>query len=289
MKVGPWLPAARADVTLKAATVSMTEPGPVFRGHNITVRFGGLTAVDRVNVDVHAGQVTGLVGPNGAGKSTLFAALSGLIRPQEGSVWMNGTDITRLSGQQRARRGLARTFQYPEMFTGLTVRENLTIAYRSRFARRRLWTDLLSGGGLRRAPSAETEAIERLAALVGLEPLLHRLPLGLPLGSCRLVELARSLATKPTVLLLDEPFSGLDAGETEHLVGSLRRVIAEQNVGVLLVEHDVELVLGLSRRVSVLDFGQLIAEGTPAEIRQDPAVRAAYLGQEPAQLSKGAN
>jgi branched-chain amino acid transport system ATP-binding protein len=267
----------------------MNESAPVFGGKDITVRFGGLTAVEKVGIDVRAGEVTGLVGPNGAGKSTLFAALSGLIRPQGGVVWMNGADITRLSPQQRARRGLARTFQHPEMFTGLTVRENLTIAYRSRFARRRLWTDLVSGGGLRRAPRAESEAIERLAALVGLEPLMHRLPLGLPLGSCRLVELARSLATEPTVLLLDEPFSGLDAGETDHLVASLRRVITEQSVGVLLVEHDVELVLGLSRRVSVLDFGQLIAEGTPAEIRQNPAVRAAYLGQEPAQASRGAN
>lgn len=267
----------------------MTGPGPVFRGQEITVRFGGLTAVDKVGIDVHAGGVTGLVGPNGAGKSTLFAALSGLIRPQEGSVWMNGVEITGLSAQERARRGLARTFQYPEMFTGLTVRENLTIAYRSRFARRRLWTDLLTGGGLRRAPAAETDAIERIAALLGLEPLLHRLPLGLPLGSCRLVELARSLATEPAVLLLDEPFSGLDAGETGQLVASLRKVIAEQNVGILLVEHDAELVLGISRRVSVLDFGQLIAEGTPAEIRRDPAVRAAYLGEEPAQPRTGAS
>jgi ABC-type branched-subunit amino acid transport system ATPase component len=266
----------------------MTEPGPVFRGHDITVRFGGLTAVDHVGIDVFAGEVTGLVGPNGAGKSTLFAALSGLIRPQEGSVWMGGVEITGLSAQQRARRGLARTFQYPEMFTDLTVRENLTIAYRARFARRRLWTDLFTGGGMRRAPVVETETIDRLAVLVGLEPLMHRLPLGLPLGSCRLVELARSLVTEPTVLLLDEPFSGLDAGETEHLVTSLRTVVAEQNVGVLLVEHDAELVLGLSRRVSVLDFGQLIAQGTPSEIRQDPAVRAAFLGQESAQLRTGA-
>jgi ABC-type branched-subunit amino acid transport system ATPase component len=266
-----------------------TEPEPVLRAEGITVRFGGLTAVDQARIEVHAGQVTGLVGPNGAGKSTLFAALSGLIRPQQGAVWMNGAEVTRLSAQQRARRGLARTFQHPEMFTGLTVRENLTIAHRSRFARRRLWTDLVTGGGLRRAPAAETEAIDRLAALVGLESLMHRLPLGLPLGSCRLVELARSLATEPAVLLLDEPFSGLDVGETDQLAASLRKVIADQNVGVLLVEHDVELVLGLSRRVSVLEFGRLIADGTPDQIREDPAVRAAYLGQALATPQNGAS
>ena len=203
---------------------------------------------------------------------------------------MNGVDITRLSAQQRARRGLARTFQHPEMFTGLTVRENLTIAYRSRFARRRLWTDLVSGGGLRRPPSAETEAIERVAALVGLESLMHRLPPE-PAPGLLPVRLNWPGAWPPSRRCCSStsPSRWLDAGETEHLVASLRRVVAEQNVGVLLVEHDVELVLGLSRRVSVLDFGQLIAEGTPAQIRQDPAVRAAYLGQEASTLSSGAS
>lgn len=262
-------------------------PGPVLQGRGITVRYGGITAVDAVDVDVRAGEVTGLVGPNGAGKSTLFAALSGLIRAQQGSVRMNRADITRLNARQRARHGLARTFQHPELFSALTVRENLTIAYRARFAPRRLWTDLVTGRGLRRPPAAEAEAIEQLAQMVGIEGLMHRAAHGLPLGSCRLVELARSLATRPSVLLLDEPFSGLDAGETEQLVGVLRRVIDEQRVGILLVEHDVELVLGLSTQVNVLDFGQLIARGTPAEIRQDPAVRAAYLGQEPVAQESG--
>jgi branched-chain amino acid transport system ATP-binding protein len=216
--------------------------------------------------------VVGLVGPNGAGKSTLFAVLSGLLAPSEGTVLMDGRDVTRASAQARARRGLARTFQHPELFPGLTVREHVVLAYRLRHARRRIWTDLVTGGGFRRAPA------DALLAELGLTGQAHRPVGGLPLGTSRLLEIARALAVDPGVLLLDEPSSGLDARETDELAATLTRVVADHGVSLLLVEHDVELVLGMSDVVHVLDFGVEISAGSPAEVRRDPAVRAAYLG-----------
>ncbi|WP_216892621.1 ABC transporter ATP-binding protein [Nocardia alni] len=254
-------------------------PPPRLAARDITVRFGGLLALDSVDIEVAAGTITGLVGPNGAGKSTLFAVLSGLRPPQGGTVLLDGRDVTRASAQGRARSGMARTFQHPELFTGLTVREHLELAYRVRFAHRRLWSDLLTGGAFRRAPAPEAGRIAELAAQLEIEHLLDGPAIGLPLGTSRLIELARSLACDPAVLLLDEPFSGLDSHETTRLAGTLREIVERDGPAVLLVEHDVELVLGLSARVAVLDFGRMIAHGTPADIAADPRVRAAYLGE----------
>jgi branched-chain amino acid transport system ATP-binding protein len=246
----------------------------------VTVRFGGLVALDNVDIDLPAKTTVGLVGPNGAGKSTLFGVLSGLLRPTAGSVFMDGADVTKASPQKRARRGLARTFQHPELFSSLTVREHVTLAYRVRHARSRLWTDLVTGAGFRRPPAAETERVDELIEALHLRD-CQRLPAaGLPLGLSRLVEVARALAVDPQALLLDEPSSGLDVRETDELAGVLRGLVGDHGVSVLLVEHDVPLVLGLCDQVHVLDFGLKIAAGTPAEIRNDPAVRAAYLGEE---------
>ena len=246
----------------------------------VTVRFGGLVALDGVDVEVPAQSVVGLVGPNGAGKSTLFGVLSGLLRPTAGTVWMDGDDVTSSSPQMRARRGLARTFQHPELFTSLTVREHVVLGYRIRHAKRRLWTDLVTGRGFRRPPPEEVERVETLIEALHLGDIQHLPAAGLPLGLSRLVEVARALAVDPRVLLLDEPSSGLDVRETEELAATLRQLVSVHGVSLLLVEHDVPLVLGMCDQVHVLDFGLKIAAGTPAEIRNDPAVRAAYLGEE---------
>jgi branched-chain amino acid transport system ATP-binding protein len=263
-----------------------SEP-PVLEARGVTVKFGGLTAVKEVDMKVRAGKIVGLIGPNGAGKSTLFSVLSGLRTPDSGQVFINGVDVTRASPQERAARGMARTFQHPELFLGLTVREHVTLAYRIARTPRRIWTDMVTGGGFRKPSAAETQRVDMIIQGLYLTEIQHRLVLGLPLGLARLVELARSFAREPRFLLLDEPSSGLDAAETADLQGVLQRMVNERGVSLLLVEHDVEMVFGMADYVYVLDFGSLIAEGTPAEIRNNPEVRAAYLGEQVEQLPAG--
>jgi branched-chain amino acid transport system ATP-binding protein len=249
----------------------------------VTVRFGGVVALDGVSIEVPDAQIIGLVGPNGAGKSTLFSVLSGLLRPDAGRVTMRGDDVTHASPQARAARGLSRTFQHPELFQGLTVRDHLVLAHRIKHARARILGDLFTFGGFRSSPREENERLDMLIDELSLRPIADRAVIGLPLGQARLVEIGRALARDPSILLLDEASSGLDARETDELAGVLRRVVHELGISLLLVEHDVDLVLGLSDRVVVLDFGVCIATGTPAQIREDPAVRAAYLGADPGQ------
>jgi ABC-type branched-subunit amino acid transport system ATPase component len=245
-----------------------------------------------VGIEVPAGTIVGLVGPNGAGKSTLFAVLSGLLRPATGRVQMRGMDVTDASPQQRARQGLARTFQQPELFMGLTVREHLVLAHRVRFSRQRLWRDMVDPRSLLPPARAETERVDALLELLDLTHVARSSVGALPLGTSRLVEIARALATRPDVVLLDEPLSGLDMRESENLASVFRRVVEsdERKVSLLMVEHDVATVLSLSSRIFVLDFGELIASGTPTEIRNNAMVRSAYLGDEdatPAADSKG--
>jgi branched-chain amino acid transport system ATP-binding protein len=262
---------------------------PVLEASGVTVKYGGLTAVNKVDLSLGAGKVVGLIGPNGAGKSTLFSVLSGLRAPNSGHVFINGTDVTRATPQERAARGMARTFQHPELFLGLTVREHVTLAYRLARTPARIWTDMLTGGGFRQPSPAETERVDMIVQGLNLTVIQHRPAMGLPLGLARLVELARSFAREPRFLLLDEPTSGLDATETAELQVVLRRMVDERGVSLLLVEHDVEMVLGLSDYVYVLDFGTLIAEGTSGEIRNNPSVRAAYLGAQVEDLPTDGN
>ena len=259
--------------------VSDRARAPRLACEGVTVLFGGLAAIDDVSLAVPPAEIVGLVGPNGAGKSTLFGVLSGLLRPVRGTVTLDGTDVTHARPQVRAAHGLARTFQHPELFTGLTVREHLVLAYRVKHARRRTWSDLFTLGSLRRSDPAERSAVDELIELLGLGPVAMRSALGLPLGSARLLELGRALAVSPTVVLLDEPSSGLDSAETEQFEQSLRLVNRERQISVLLVEHDVDLVMRLCSSIHVLDFGVLIASGTPEEIHANPMVRAAYLGE----------
>jgi branched-chain amino acid transport system ATP-binding protein len=243
---------------------------PLLDVTEVTVRFGGNTALDAASLAAEGGQVTGLIGPNGAGKTTLFNVVSGLLPPTSGRIAIDGRDVTRLGPTKRARKGLARTFQRLELFTMLTVRENIRVAADIH----KRWS---------RDKEDPAERTEQIIDRVGLRPCADARVTSLPTGQGRLVELGRALACKPSILLLDEPASGQDDKETEQFARLLRQ-LAGEGIAVVLVEHDVQLVMAVCDRISVLDFGQVIAEGTPAEIQKDEAVLAAYLGaaKEPA-------
>ncbi|MFE5797245.1 ABC transporter ATP-binding protein [Streptomyces sp. NPDC056503] len=237
---------------------------PLLHADGVGVRFGGVHALRDVTVSVRPGEICGLIGPNGAGKTTLFDVLSGMRRPDAGTVAYDGTDITRRSPVWRARHGIRRTFQRQQLFGQLTVADNLVVA--------RDWR-----GGVR--PTARHRA--RAAAVLhdcGLDGLADSYAGGLPVGQARMVELARALADPPRVLLLDEPASGTTAEERHRLADVIRHAAEEENCAVLLVEHNVAFVMELCSRVVVLDLGRVLAEGTPDEVHADPAVREAYLG-----------
>jgi ABC-type branched-subunit amino acid transport system ATPase component len=267
------------ESSVAIAELPVTQGLAAIEAVEVSVRFGGIAALTSVSMTVGRGQVVGLVGPNGAGKSTLFAVLSGLQRPDGGQVILGGDDVTRASPEERAKRGLARTFQHPELFADMSVREHIELGWRLRHARRRLVTDLVLARGLIhwRDP-AETAAVDAILTLLKLDDVADREALELPLARTRLVEVGRALATSPQVLLLDEPVAGLDPGDRERLLDVLRQVVKDHGTAMVMVEHDVEMVLAISDVVCVLDFGTRIAMGTPSEIRVDPAVRAAYLG-----------
>jgi branched-chain amino acid transport system ATP-binding protein len=231
---------------------------------DVTMRFGGVVALNEASVDVDPGLITGLIGPNGAGKTTLFNVVTGLQAPTAGRVVLDGKDITGIGVHSRARLGIARTFQRLEAFNRLSARDNVLVAAEMR----RRWD--------RQAPKPRPAADEILER-VGLTGVADVTVGTLSTGTARLVELARALACGPRVLLLDEPSSGLDESESGPM-GQLLRELAQDGLAVLLVEHDMAFVMGLCSRIHVLDFGEVIAVGTPAEVQADPRVRAAYLG-----------
>ena len=232
----------------------------------VTVRFGGNVAVDRVSFGAEAGRVTALIGPNGAGKTTIFNVISGLLPPTSGSVALDGRDLSGMAPHRRARLGLARTFQRLELFSALTVRDNVLVA-----------SEIYRGWS--RARVRPRSEVARLLERVGLSDRADERVDQLPTGQARLVELARALATHPKVLLLDEPASGLDDAETDDVARLLTELAAE-GITVMLVEHDVHLVMRVSQMIHVLDFGRLIAGGPPEEIRENKDVIEAYLGSE---------
>jgi branched-chain amino acid transport system ATP-binding protein len=238
----------------------------VLEALGISMAFGGNQVLDEVSLSVDEGAVTGLIGPNGAGKTTLFNVISGLLDPIRGRIVIDGTDATKATPAGRARRGLSRTYQQLELFTSLSVRDNVRVAGDIRNA----W-----GRRFRINVNAETD---RVMALLGLEDVADREVGELPTARARIIEVARALMTKPRVLLLDEPASGQTEAETAEFGQLLVQLAREDGVGICLVEHDVSLVMGICATIHVLDYGQIIASGPPEQIRVDPAVIDAYLG-----------
>jgi branched-chain amino acid transport system ATP-binding protein len=280
---------------------ALTNGDAVLTVSEVAVRFGGVSALSEVSLSVRPGTVTGLIGPNGAGKTTLFNVISGLQAPDRGTVHLFDTDVTTMKTHHRAQLGLARTFQRLELFGSLTAAENVQVGLESTH-RWRDWGHGRGGAVSRRrrtprggdaaapAPAAVAEThppatCERLLDGVGLVGLGGQLAASMSTGLARMVELARALAIGPKLLLLDEPGSGLDEAESQAL-GELLSKLAAGGMAVLLVEHDMDLVMAICDHIYVLDFGDIIASGTPEDIRADPMVQAAYLGQ-PASVPAG--
>jgi branched-chain amino acid transport system ATP-binding protein len=257
----------------------VSEPGAeqtVLLAGDITVRFGGLIALEEVSLEVPAGCIAGLIGPNGAGKTTMFNVLTGLQAPTGGRVDYLGQDISRWTPHRRGRAGIARTFQRLALFSRLTVHDNLVAS----------WESSHGGGVLGRGRAERVARVAEVMELLDLWPVADRLAGELSTGKGRTVELGRALCTDPRVLLLDEPGSGLDANETAVFSAVLRSIVSGGSdprhqaapPAILLVEHDMALVMDVCSTMTVLDFGKVIARGTPDQVRADPIVRAAYLG-----------
>ncbi|WPC65463.1 ABC transporter ATP-binding protein [Rhodoferax ferrireducens] len=228
---------------------------------NVSVRFGGLTAVNNVTLAVGTQDVVGLVGPNGAGKTTLFNAISGLVRPTSGEITFDGADVMRAPMYKRARMGIGRTFQVPQPMHELTVRQNLAVAQRF-------------GTG-----SVDQKKIDEILEFTSLAGKAERnAATELALTELKALEVAKALATNPKLLLLDEVFAGLETTGKRHFMSMLKNLHDKFSVGIIIIEHDIETISNLCQRVAVLNFGELIAEGTPEEVFRDPAVIKSYTG-----------
>jgi branched-chain amino acid transport system ATP-binding protein len=249
---------------------------------DVSIRFGGIVALDGVSFDVDGGTILGLIGPNGAGKTTLFNCVTRMYTPNAGRILFDGHDLLRDARHRVIARGLARTFQNVELFTRMSVLENVLCGLHTQVGADPL-EFLLAGFGLTALRGKEREARERAMwalEVVGIGGIAGRPVAGLPFGTQKAVELARAIASRPRLLLLDEPAGGLNHDEVGELGDLIRRIHRELGLTLLVVEHHMNLVMGISDRVVVLDFGKKIAEGTPREVRENPAVIDAYLGTE---------
>jgi len=259
--------------------MSQNKNNPVVHIKDLSLRFGGLQALNKISLEIRAGEILAIIGPNGAGKTSFFNCINGFYHPYQGEILYRGKDLTRLKPHKIAVLGIARTFQNIELFSGLSALDNL-MAARHIHMKRGALSGCLFFGPTRREEIAHRERIEEIIDLLEMEPIRKKVVGSLPYGERKKVDLARALCMDPEVLLLDEPMAGMNVEEKEDMARFVLDIYELKKIPIVLIEHDMDVVMDITHRIAVLDFGIKIAEGLPKEIKNDERVLKAYLGEE---------